>query len=334
MPAGARRAQVEDGADGRAVRRRVFVLGSGFSAAMGLPTLRGLFETIMGFPGDRDDKRRVHDGLKRMYPHFRRAGQDAYPPLEHFLTLVDAAIPHPGYEEHYWPGTRKSTIRLLTDYFGSRSQECEGAELLREFTQGLRDGDVVVTFNWDNLVERSLSEQKRSINFRERDASGVAVLKLHGSLNWSRVPKNVQVVDGDLGQIEWMGEGVFFRRDFSYCSNWNALDEPPLIVPPGAAKSPLTDLFLRDIWREAFYSLIEGNPIWIIGYSLPTDDPQARALLRSSLASKVRYHVVDPDLAIGERYFGQVGPQLEFLNAPFTKDLLQDVFRDESVTPR
>ena len=89
----------------------------------------------------------------------------------------------------------------------------------------------------------------------------------------------------------------------------------------------MADPFLREIWHEAFNSLIEGNPIWIVGYSLPPDDPQARALFRSALARKECYYVHDPDSAIGELYFGRIGPQLEFLNTFFTPELLPDMFK-------
>ena len=134
-------------------------------------------------------------------------------------------------------------------------------------------------------------------------------------------------------EIGWLSESVFFRTDYKYCDSWGSLDEPPFIVPPVAAKSPLAEPCLREIWGEARHSLIEGDPVWIIGYSLPADDPQARVLLRSSLTTKQRYHVVDPDVAVGERYFVQVGSQVEFRTARFTKDLLEDLFRDHAVPP-
>lgn len=73
-----------------------FVLGSGFSAAFSLPTLRGLFAEIMQGDGPDNDKPVVLGALEHLYPHFR-IGSAAFPPFEEFLSLVETAQDLPQY---------------------------------------------------------------------------------------------------------------------------------------------------------------------------------------------------------------------------------------------
>lgn len=160
---------------------RVFVLGSGFSAALGLPTLRELFHAIMEHDGNDDDKKWVLIMLEHLYPHFQRSHTPpAYPPFEEFLSLVMAAEDLPQYSsQHHWPrDVRKSALRVLTDSLGSKSAAAETEELLHKFVGRLQDGDVVVTFNWDTLMERELLRTRRRVEFKGRDSAAITVLKL------------------------------------------------------------------------------------------------------------------------------------------------------------
>jgi hypothetical protein len=53
---------------------KVFVLGSGFSASMKLPTLLNLFHTLMDHPEreGEEDKEQILNALEVLYPHFRK----------------------------------------------------------------------------------------------------------------------------------------------------------------------------------------------------------------------------------------------------------------------
>ena len=62
------------------------------------------------------------------------------------------------------------------------------------FAKSLRDGDTVLTFNYDTLLECSLTHcgATWSHGFDAEGASDVTVLKLHGSLDWFLVPRENQ----------------------------------------------------------------------------------------------------------------------------------------------
>ncbi len=73
--------------------RNVWVLGSGFSASCGLPTLKDLFREMVKY--ERPVERNVaiiREALELLYPHLKSKDHyDWYPPLEEFLSLVEVS---------------------------------------------------------------------------------------------------------------------------------------------------------------------------------------------------------------------------------------------------
>ncbi|MBI4493210.1 MAG: hypothetical protein HY690_10510 [Chloroflexi bacterium] len=318
--------------------RRVFVLGSGFSASFGLPTLRGLFAGLMASrerPGE-SDKEHVLQALDLLYPHFTRTSAPPhYPPFEEFLGLVSAAQDPPCYDEGYWETVRRSALRLLTDYLAAESREAARSTLLHDFVSRLEYGDVVITFNWDNLIEWSLQAQSRQVSFLGRTSSAVALLKLHGSLNWIGIP------DGrDLAQPESVTRlsGQIVRTlDFGYYDVWDVLHEPPLIIPPVAAKRALADPFFRGLWHEALDAMVHGESVAFIGYSIPADDLEARGLLRIGWMTRTEkrrqqgersdhFILIDPNPEICSRYATVVGSDVDFRQAHLSDEHLPVLF--------
>ena len=75
--------------------------------------------------------------------------------------------------------------RDLCDVIIEKEVQAELAPILR-WAKTIDPGDSVVTFNYDTLVERGLSEAGKAWNHGtgcESDA-GIAVYKLHGSIDW------------------------------------------------------------------------------------------------------------------------------------------------------
>lgn len=122
---------------------------------------------------------------------------------------------------------------------------------------------------------------------------------------------------------------MFHRKNHSYVDNWDQLDEPPYIIPPIINKNPPAEELFRKIWYEAFNSLCEAEKIYLIGYSMPPDDLQARTLLRSGiLASGKNYKVIDPDPNVGTRYFKSVSSDLDFIQGQFNKKTLNKMLEE------
>jgi hypothetical protein len=135
-------------------------------------------------------------GRRPFTPEQEEAAKRAAPKL--FAARAQAQIP---------ARARACLEQCLHDYFQHKHQldaEPEGAARYRYLSalmSTLEPGDVVITFNWDALVERVLARlglwtpiDGYGLNFkrlRYRDApirgperSEIKVLKLHGSLGW------------------------------------------------------------------------------------------------------------------------------------------------------
>ena len=320
------------------LEQRVFILGSGFSASMGLPTLLNLFHEIMERPerSGESDKENVLNSLEILYPHFQKnESPPSYPPFEEFLSLVFSAADLPFFDSGYWDLKWRSALRLLTDCLAEKSKEAEGFQLLKNFVRNLRDGDIVITFNWDNLIERALLSISREVNFLSRDQSAVTILKLHGSLNWVEIPEGTSLKHPE--SVKFLSEKVVSTPDFLYYDVWDILDMPPLIVPPIFSKRVPVGGFFQNIWHEAHNSIIDAECVCVIGYSIPNDDLQARSLLRIAWAGRDikrsskseaqdKYILIDPNPAVCGKYASLISGSFNFHQAYFSEQLFPLIF--------
>jgi hypothetical protein len=310
---------------------KVFILGSGFSASMGLPTLLGLFHEMMSFESEKTNynKDNILYAIGFLYPHFNpKISPPSYPPFEEFLSLVTAAEDLPYFDEGHWESKKLATLELLTDTLASKSSEAEENDLLKEFVSNLEDQDVIITFNWDNLIERTLYSASRNINFLNRDSNAVTILKLHGSLNWGKLPKDVKLKHPD--SVKYLSEKIVYTTDYTYYDTWLPLNTPPFIVPPIHTKQALSENFFKNIWHEAFNVIIEAEQVVFIGYSIPKEDLQARSLLSTSWIMRVKvkgnsgdkFILIDPNPEVCGRYSSVISNGVKYFQTRFNKDAL------------
>ena len=133
----------------------------------------------------------------------------------------------------------------------------------------LGPSDTVITFNYDLVVERAmdiagqLSGLQVVLPDAELDENRVALLKLHGSVDWQRIGK------------------VYTRQD----PTWAMIspDEQFVIATPGPRK--LTEsLNLGWLWQKAKTRLKTATAIVFVGYRFPPSDSYSRRELLSALA--------------------------------------------------
>jgi hypothetical protein len=318
---------------------KVFILGSGFSASMGLPTLINLFQEIMSLREMESEKENVFDALEVLYPNFNKKGEpSSYPPFEEFLSLVSSAKDLPFFPKLKWDKNWRSALRLLTDCLDSKQIAAENSALLNEFVTNIQNGDVIITFNWDNLIERALFLQDRSVNFLGIDSKSVTVLKLHGSINWFEPRKGLRLLNPS--SVLHLTNRIVCMPDFTYYNAWDVLGQPPLIVPPILSKMVSVSNIFNKIWQIAFNSIIKAERVAVIGYSIPNDDLHARCLLRTSWTVRNRkkeaeselpdkYILVDPNPQVSDKYSQFVSSAHDYYQAFFTRDLFSIMFQNE-----
>ena len=143
--------------------------------------------------------------------------------------------------------------------------------------------DTVITFNYDLILDRALRKVGMGVDYRLPNAKSssagpaVALIKLHGSINWAICRKcgNVQMTDTD--------ESWTTTRSCSKCQQVAV----PLLIPPSwnkASSNSFSTDALFSLWNAAAEALRTATRICVIGYSIPETDAFFRYLLTIALA--------------------------------------------------
>lgn len=135
---------------------------------------------------------------------------------------------------------------------------------LDRLVRSIDDHTLVVSFNWDVLLELALLRAGRNYCYlpskHSRDA--VVLLKPHGSINWFALldrellkisgGSNLGLIGGDLTHYLCYLEQPLKPVDFSACSSFvqSALSTVPAIVAPTASKLLLVGCDPRDGFVE------------------------------------------------------------------------------------
>lgn len=168
------------------------------------------------------------------------------------------------------------TVKLYTYYVAALlGMDAVGGEC--------RGENTFITFNYDTLVEESLTqlglEYYTGINGPSgglkdpmsgsggRLMKGIPVLKLHGSVNWAKLRGG--------------------KRLASFQSYQNVLDQGlvPGLIPPTWKKS--FGGGIDEVWKAAVNQLRSASRIVIIGFSMPPMDSHFRFLLAAGLKDNI-----------------------------------------------
>ena len=216
---------------------------------------------------------------------------------------------------------------------------------------------VVLTLNYDNLVEEAIQELRfdsgggpmhfsstygvpitnvrlrRAGTFGSGEAATLRFLKLHGSINWyysgSDAPHGETIYYGDLPR-GWEANGVpvVANRDTDLL-----VDRVPYIVPPTGFKSTFfNNETLRAQWAVGHKLCLEAGNMVVLGYSLPPSDLMMRTFLHEVTDGR-SIALVNRDGAVGER-FGRLLPGTRVDGETFVGDGQIQAFAERlPVTP-
>lgn len=286
---------------------RVFLLGAGFSKPAGLPLASELLDRV------RDVARRclsTPDGYNHLEADLERyemylADTEPSRPfdLEEFGAWLDweHVLRLRGSDTWSDEGNRSSLqLRWAIGHVLYRATPTVVPPAYLEFAKRLTTSDLVLTLNYDLLLERALDEvglpyrrfPHRYSEVFEMHASidsdhppELVIAKLHGSLDWVNRPPRKEsnlpvhpLVHGprfpddplrSIGVVPTLAlEGLY-----GDANNW--WRSPPLIVNPSTAK-PLARSALVPLWDGLLQSAgLHGNFV-VIGCSLPAGDPYVR----------------------------------------------------------
>lgn len=200
--------------------KRVFILGAGFSKPAGLPLATELTDDLLGEIRQRvgDDHRLLQfaDHIRQLHQWISRKHSIPLLNIEEFYDYATNYAERFRFEQHLQTVGRdagETAYRQAWDIEAWLSQLDDRlldvllryeqqANLcpIRRFANILRPSDVIVTFNYDLLVERALAAQDRDWTLAFNDVNGgrIKVLKLHGSVDWVCLPRREHYDDSGL----------------------------------------------------------------------------------------------------------------------------------------
>jgi len=210
-----------------------------------------------------------------------------------------------------------------------QSSKCDLSPIKR-FTDCLKPSDVVVSFNYDTLVERSLENSGKSWNHGLKDVDesphGVTVLKLHGSVDWLLLKRGTgnskrltllyskKDSNADSGneapaeEVEFHWELWRINEERDVAAEMDRQDGLTRYISfPGMSTLGIRkQLALLPgsglLWSGAEKELLDAEEIYVVGFSLAPFDAMTRMLFaavmqerhtRNQLPTKLR--LIDPN---------------------------------------
>lgn len=315
--------------------KHVFVLGAGASAAAGAPLMWNFLDVAEDLRRtsqsgvDEADFALVFEGI-----HFlRRAHSNAQidtDNIESVLAAFEMAALfgrlgelEPEKVARLPRAMRRLIVQTIEKSFRFA---CDGARLmppaeysfLAQLVRALTDrGDrvAVITFNYDLGADHALFFHSVPFSYALDSPAHhkVTLLKLHGSLNWSRRDENGPIIAVEMGRLLSnlrVGGGPAAYAEFSRMlrNHDGTLTGDPVIVPPTWSK--MTEYqSLQPVWQTAARELDDAENIFVSGFSLPASDAFFRMLFALGTTGRTRirrFQVHDPGIE-------QISPRFEEL---------------------
>jgi hypothetical protein len=276
------------------MRKVVYLLGAGFSAPLGIPTVSNFYWKAKDLL-DRDPQRFGHfassfDVMESFHRvrMFMKADLENIEEILSILEMKDTLSSEPEREsfsrfiseviEAYTPSFAAAleggqpTFSRLFSGDPLHARYCAFVALLFGLNKASRGGDrwvlnrgepkahySVVSLNYDVVLENALHHIQNSVALpkpiafhdpkdQNREASGVLLAKLHGSVKGTIVPPT-----------------------------WNKKIHSKILPA----------------WREAFLAVSKANELRFIGYSLPETDSYFRYFLKAAISQSFNLQRVD-----------------------------------------
>lgn len=320
-------------------KSRVYIVGAGASVPYGLPTLKTLTWELAQTLSETNRKVFLDAVFEACGVRLTRPEES--PDFEELLNrldprallyLEDTGLGGPTASRRQAAALALSSLRA---FFRER---CLAAAEQRgpydRLVSSLADDSLVVSFNWDVLLEHAFLRARRSFAYlpTKRLQGRALLLKPHGSINWFALldrelllvaaDSNLEALGDDLSHYMLYLTEPLATVNFGSSSPMvqAALSRVPAIVPPTAPKllsvggSPRDGFVaaghfraMKAIWSTLKSALDRASDLVVIGYSLPGTDAASTELLKSFAAGKAdgaekRVFLVEPNRAVADRY--------------------------------
>jgi hypothetical protein len=287
------------------------MLGAGASKSCGMPLTNQLLQEVLQKIRDDKFRDRLCNFIHYLYPHFDSKWEN-YPNLEEFLSLIDVYGEFSGKVKRshlFTPEEVKELkddlLRGICSYMHTKTSNLEIRKtVFYALAKCLQPEDTIITFNWDLLMERALTEAGVDYNYHPRPNT-ISLLKPHGSIDWfdrdlvSLADRKCFSLVPEIGRIKVF---TLFRPPKLRSGT------VPIIIPP-AVRKVWDCLEFDKLWRETWRALRYADEIYVLGFSLPPEDLHVRFVIRSAIRgnekerdSDLKLALVNPDALVLLRF--------------------------------
>jgi len=303
---------------------RCFVLGAGFSAAAGVPLTGPLLAAAMSL------FRTESPGLyARLEGYAREAFVAPSTTGEHldfsklsfadFCTFLEFIELREFGGGERWSDAGSREKLALKFYIAKTIVQATPTtqtvpELYKRFAEQLQPYDIVITYNWDCLLEAAFDAIGKPYAYIPREGA-ITIAKLHGSVNWRLGEPRQRNLDwpafgfaSGMMTTEVYHSGLL-RVPVSWEGTLPLAEIEPLIVLPGAGKA-FDVRSIAPLWYKPEWAFGLSHDIFILGLSLTPDDFFIRSFFLANLPYVESYsgvpgrqiHIVNPDPAVRTNY--------------------------------
>lgn len=295
----------------------VYMVGAGLSAAFNISNTPSLLNSLVKFSKkpegkwlvDENLEKKLDDSYKYFYPDAAHSGFQP-DPVDYFSALrsfIDISRTFSARDFDDPEGLYRTLKRGIAHVLISETRANDDARLkANTFLENvMRPGNVVITSNWDTLLERYAQLNGLPLRLvadasRKFSPSIVYLLKLHGSFDWCKVSDRVAGrPDTDFAALNELQNPTGGRKTLrlptaaddlirvrtQVSDEWqkvkSRLKDPWMVTMVTGKQDDLGPL--QGIWRDSYRALNRAKSLTIVGYSLPPDDVEIRTLLRSGI---------------------------------------------------
>lgn len=203
---------------------------------------------------------------------------------------------------------------------GSTPSMAQIPDVYLRFAEQLHDRDIVISFNWDCLLELALLSLGKTYTYDFQDDAGIKLCKLHGSINWRLgTPRRL---DGAETMLDWkklgFGHGINSLEIYEtsdllqeiFWGHFQPIGEvEPFLVLPGYGKA-FDVRHNATLWYKPEFAFVTTHDVYIVGLSLAPDDFFIRSFFLSNLPFISSYtgvagrhtYIINPDPRTAENY--------------------------------
>jgi hypothetical protein len=330
-------------------QNRVFILGAGFSAAAGIPLTEELLAQAMQkfsteCPGIYS---RVENYAKECAGSTDRnldLSAISFSELCTFLEFIELRE-YGGGERWSENGSReKLALRFYLAKTIAERTPCASSipQLYLDFAAQLHEHDIVISLNWDGLLEVALEAVGKRYTYNLSGKGAVKLCKLHGSVNWRLGdPNQLGIPANTLGwQAMGFTQGMMTREIYHSSSllqfpTWHRYaplgELDPFLVLPGYGKA--FDVRANAVlWYKPEFAFAATHDVFIIGLGLAHDDFFVRSFFLSNLphinefsgVDGRRIFIVNPDKKAASNYeFVLRQGHAELMNTTFSQEHIE-----------